>query len=221
MEQPLDWYQLLITPVLDIGRSVVTFLPNLISAFFIMAMGVAAALLVQVFLRAFLRSVGFDRFSKSIRLLPDEESRPPHQYVATVVYWLIVVSVAVMALERLKLRNVSFQIDMIVGYTIAVLVVAVVGMAGLFLSMLVHRVIRGAAASAGYAKPDLLADGAKWVVLISTALACMFHIGVPREILLMVLGVTYVTLCITFVLAFGVGGTGFASSLLNRLLDKK
>ena len=107
------------------------------------------------------------------------------------------------------------------GFALGVLGVSALGVVALLLSVLVHRIVRGTAARAGFANPELMAAIARGLVLVSAVLLGLLQLGIPREILLMVLGVTYLTLCITFILAFGVGGTGFASALLARFMEKK
>lgn len=109
------------------------------------------------------------------------------------------------ALNRLQLGNVAFQLQTFVGYVTAVLTTAILA-AGLILSLFIYRVVLATATVAQFGRPKLLATAAQWAVVFATGLLCLAHIGVPREIIAGAVGITYLTLCITFVLEFGIGG---------------
>jgi hypothetical protein len=222
----VDWNQLVIDPLMLMVREAIAFIPNIITSVLIIVMGFILALLARELLSAFLKSVGFDGFSKRINLFPksnEEEGDKllPHQYAARWAYWIVLLSVIVSVFERLRLRAVSMPVESLVGFAVTVFVASMIAVVGLFLSMLAHRVVLATARDVGFAKPETLANAAKWTVVFSTAIICMFQIGIPREIILIVLGATYLTLCVTFVLAFGIGGTGFAATVLGKLTDRK
>jgi hypothetical protein len=107
----------------------------------------------------------------------------------------------------------------VIGFAVAVFVAAMIAVVGLFLSMLAYRVVLATAGSVGFVKPERLANVVKWSVVFSTALICLFQIGIPRDVIMMILGGTYISLCITFIIAFGIGGSGFAATVLGKLVD--
>lgn len=226
MERELDWNHLLVDPLTSAARNAIAFIPNIITSLLIILMGLILAILAREFLKAFLKSVRFDEFSRRINLFPEsKEGSPdklsPHQYASLWVYWLVLLSAIVSVFDRLRLGAVSFQIDAVVGFAVAVFVAAIIAIAGLFLSMLAYRVVLATAGSVGFAKPERLANVVKWAIVFSTALICLFQIGIPKEIILIVLGATYLTLCITFAMAFGIGGAGFAAKVLDKLLESR
>ncbi len=226
MEPELDWKHLLIDPLTSAAKGAISFIPNIITSLLIILIGLILAILAREFLKAFLKSVRFDEFSRRINLFPEntEEGADkllPHEYASLWAYWLVLLSAIVSVFDRLRLGAVSFQIDAVVGFAVAVFVAAIIAVAGLFLSMLAYRVVLATAGSIGFAKPEKLANVVKWAVVFSTALICLFQIGIPKEIILIVLGATYLTLCITFAMAFGIGGAGFAAAVLNKLLDSR
>ncbi|OVE76568.1 hypothetical protein BVX98_05555 [bacterium F11] len=226
MEFQIDWAKLVLNPLKEMLMGVVAFTPNLISSLFTIILGVALAYLAKIVIQTFLRSIGFDGFATKIHLFSDETGKddqkiPPHKFGGVIVYWTIIFSVVIMALSKLRLKAISFQLNTLFTYAITVIIISAIVVAGLFLSMLICRIIKAAALSAGYSKPDTIANISKWIVLFFTFSICLYHIGIQREIFLIVLGVTYLTLCITFVIAFGIGGSGFAATILNKLVEKK
>lgn len=224
MDPIMDWNQLVVVPLTVMVRDAVAFIPNIVASLFIVMIGVVLAILTRGIVTLFLKAVGFDAFSKQAQLFPEAgkdaaPGRLPHEYVGTIGYWAVILSTVGVALNRLRLGGIAFQIETFVQYITTVITVAILAAAGLFLSLVVYRVVYATAAKAGFGRPQALAAAAKWGVVFSTAMLCLFRIGVPREILVGVLGATYLTLCITFVLAFGIGGTGFAASVLQKWTD--
>jgi hypothetical protein len=223
VELQLDWDQLVVKPLADMLREIIAFTPNVVSSLLTILFGIFVAIVAREVVRLFLKSAGFDSFVEKVGLFTkgakDEKPKTaPHQYGGLIAYWIVIFSVVIAALDNLQLRAVSFQVGVVFNYAVTVLTVAILAVIGIFLAMVVGRVIHSAATSAGYAKPAALAGVGKWTVIALTFLICLFRAGVPEQAFLIFLGATYLTLCITFVIAFGVGGAGFASEVLRRLL---
>ncbi len=223
MEFSLDFNQLVLQPLGDMLRGIVAFIPNVIISAVTVLFGVLLAVIAKHIVRLFLKSVGFDSFSAKIGLSPESGEggsgqTAPHEYAALVVYWVIVITAVIFALNDLRLHGASIEANAFFDYALTILTVTVLAIVGLVLSMLVYRVVKTAATNVGYARPEVIAAVGKWVVLSFVFMVCLFRIGVPQELLLSFLGVTYITLCITFIISFGIGGAGFASEVLRKML---
>jgi uncharacterized membrane protein len=223
MELSLDLNQLLVQPLTDMLKGIIAFIPNVISSVLTIVIGVLVAVIARKIVQLFLKSIGFDDFSAKIGLSPESSEEgarqtAPHQYVALVVYWIVIFTAIILALHDLKLHGASIEANAVFDYALTILTVTVLAIVGLVLSMLVYRVVKKAATSVGYERPDVIAAVGKWVVLSFVFLICLFRIGVPEELLLGFLGITYITLCITFIIAFGIGGAGYASDVLRKVL---
>lgn len=229
METVSDWDRLVLIPLGDMFRNAIGFIPNIVSSLFILLLGALAARLAQLLLSALLKSLGFNQFSKLIpwhategEPAADSDERPlPHELVGRLAYWLVFLSFTAVALERLNLRMISFHIGTFVQFGVSLVVVTVLAVLGLLVSLLVRRAVESAAKRGGFGQPVFIAKTAQMAVVFSTALLCLTLLGVPKEALLIVLGATYLTLCIAFVISFGVGGASAASTLLNRWVGKK
>lgn len=223
MEFSLDFNQLVMQPLAEMMKGIIAYIPNVVSATLTILFGVFLAIVAKAAIRVLLKSASFDAFSVKIGLFPDSREAgvpgtAPHQYLALIVYWVIVLSAVIIALGNLRLHAASMEVNAIFGYALTILTVVVLAIIGLVLSMLVYRIIKTTATSAGYSRPEIPATVGKWVVLSFVFLVCLFRIGIPQEAFLIFLGATYVTMCITFIIAFGIGGSGFASEVLQKLL---
>lgn len=133
------------------AKSVVGFIPHLISALLVFALGYLAALLTRERLRLFLKSLSFDRYSQQIQMLPEraEDGEPiltPSQYASRVAYWIVLFSFFLVGLDKLTLHALSLHGGTVVGFALGVLGVSALGVGALLLSVLVHRIVRGTAA---------------------------------------------------------------------------
>jgi hypothetical protein len=87
----------------------------------------------------------------------------------------------------------------------------------MFISFVASFIAKAFAQNIGLEKPVFFAALLKWSVLIFTFVACLIYLGLPPEVILIGVGIAYVTLCITFVIAFGVGGAAWAGKILGKL----
>ncbi len=223
MEVSLDFNQLVVQPLVEMVKGIVAYIPNIISSLLIIILGVLLAVIAKYLVTIFLRSVGFDSFSQKIGLVTEQREEgasetAPHQYGAAIVYWIIVLTAVIFALRNLRLRGASYEVDAVFSYALTIITVAVLAVVGLVLSMLVYRIVKRTAEGVGHARPELLASVGKWMVLTFVFLVCLFRIGLPENLLIGFLTITYGTLCITFVISFGIGGARFASEVLAKLL---
>ena len=101
-------------------------------------------------------------------------------------------------------------------------IVAIIAVVGIALSMVVHRIIRSTAKSTEMSKPELSANIARWIILTFTGIVCLSQVGIRLDVdmLLIPAGVILVTLCITFILAFGFGGRDWAQRMLEKIGKK-
>lgn len=220
----LDWNQLVVLPLKGMFVETVRFLPDLVAGLLTILVGWLLAQMVRLVVQVCLRSMGFDAIAGKIGLTEltggAEGKLAPHKWFGLAAFWWTMVVVFTVALDRFRMRMVSAQVDQILSYVVAVFMVSVIAVAGIFLSMILSRVVKGAAEAAQIGRPELFGGIAKWSVLVFTATVCLSRIGLPRDIFMVFFSVTYLTLCISFVLAFGLGGTVWAGRILERFSKK-
>ena len=219
-----SWNELVVEPLKMIGINIVAFLPNIVSALLILFAGWVVAHIVRVLLKKCLKSMDFDKIAEKIGVKSllggDEQKLLPHVWFSVLGYWMTLFVAFLMALDNLNLRIMSTRLEELFSYLMTVIVMLIIVVAGMFLSMVVSRVVKTTAESIKMNNPGRIANVARWLVLTMTLIICLVHIGLPRDIFVVVIGGTYLTLCITFILAFGIGGSRWASTLLEKFTKK-
>jgi hypothetical protein len=222
----LSWSQLVVEPLNKFFMDMACYIPDLLIAICILLTGWVVGRILQLIVSFFLRSVGFDGFAKKIGiidLLKDSECKcEPHKWFGLLVFWVSIFVAVAVSLNRLRLSVVSNQLSSFMQFVLQLFIAAVILIAGMFFSVIVAKIIRAVAEDIKVSKPDLCAKLARYIVLVFAALAALVELGMPSQIIFSAVAIVFVTLCITFVIAFGVGGIGWASKVLDKTVkDKK
>lgn len=220
-KQTLDWNSLIVEPLKDLLLDIAGFLPDLLVAICILLIGCLVAKLAQIIVSFFLKTIGIDQFAESIGisslLKKGEKSIPPHQWFGALIFWVVIIVSLVMSSDQLRLRIASRQLDSFLYFSFKAFGALVIFVIGMCFSLIAYKVVRAVAENLQIQPPNLYANIAKWTTLIFTAIASLNQIGLPPDIILTALGIALGTLCVTFILAFGIGGTVWAGKVLNKL----
>jgi len=220
-KQTLEWSTLVVEPLKDLLMDIAGFLPDLLVAICILIIGCAVAKLAQIIVSAFLKAVGIDQFAESIGisglLQKGEKPIPPHKWFGSLIFWVVIIVSLVMCSDQLHLRIASRQLDSFLYFSFKAFGALVIFIIGMCFSLIAYKVVRAVAENLQIQPSNLYANIAKWTTLIFTAIASLNQIGLPPEIILTALGIGLGTLCITFILAFGIGGTTWAGKVLNKI----
>jgi len=123
-----------------------------------------------------------------------------------------------MALDQLRLNMASSQLDHFLFFFVTVFTALLTFVFGMFLSFIFSRLVKTFGDNLKMPQVELWANMTRWTIMGFTLIICLGQIGMPPQILLMAVAIAFVTLCITFVLAFGMGGVGWAGKVLDKTL---
>lgn len=132
-------------PILGMLNNVLSFIPNLIGAAIILAIGFYLAKLIKELLAAFLRRVNIDRFQTKLGMKADKDSVQLSDAIANIVYVLILIPIIIAALNTLKISVITEpavamlnSIFLMIPNIIAAIVILLIG---IFLAKLVANLI--------------------------------------------------------------------------------
>jgi len=223
--EPMTWDQLVVQPLEKMAMEAVRFLPDLIAAVITLVIGWVIARIAGVVVSKFLKSVKFDSFADKLGLTglleQDGKKTAPHQWCGQLTFWLVMLFAVISSLGQLNFHLASRRLDEFYFFVVTVLTTLTIFILGIFLSFLCAKIVHTVTHKLSVPKPEFYANITKWTVLVFTFLISLTQIGMPPQVVLIVLGVAYITLCITFIVAFGAGGTAWAAKLLDRTLERK
>jgi hypothetical protein len=220
---PADWQTLVADPIREFFTGILVYLPGLITALCILAAGWLLGKLAQLIVSVFLKHIGFDKMADQAGLsrLLTEGAAAPHRQAGRLTFWIVITVTLIACLEQLNLQLLSSGLSALSGFIFSILTGLVIFIAGILLSHLADKTVRALAQTLNTGRPGLYAGTAKWGILVFTVLFCLMRAGLMSQVIIVILGMAALTLCITFILAFGIGGTRWAAKVLDKTMKEK
>jgi hypothetical protein len=189
---------------------VVGFIPNLISAVVILALGYLVSRLVASVARRLLARVGFDRFAAShLRFWSTDSKRSASGAVGSAVFWLGILVTLSLAANSLDLHTLSAGLNRILGFIPRVLIACVIIAVALAVSRMVAGLVGGAGRGA-------LARGAEVAVMVLAVFMALDELGVSKTIVTTTFTALLGAAAVAAAIAFGVGNIGLAREYTQR-----
>jgi hypothetical protein len=202
------WREILVNAFSELGANVAGFLPNLVGALLMLALGWALARALEAVSNRGLRTVGLDRISTRLRIaevLERSEMRLSlSQIIARLLFWLVFLVFVLSGVEALGLSAVTATIDRLITFIPNVIAAGLIAIAGLLLARFVAGIVSSAAAASGLPSAPRLGF-----------LAQLLSGGLVLVVALEQLGIETSVLVLPFTVA--IGAAGFAVGLAFAL----
>lgn len=216
----------MIAPIQDVGQAllgllneVLLFLPRLLTFAVILLVGYIIARIVRDLLTKLLHVVHFDAIAERAgvsRALELAGTRmDAARVLALVVFWWIFLVFIEMAVNSLGLVEVTAFINSVLAYIPNVFVAILILIVGSLLANVVAGAIRGATAEAGLTTSGLLANVARWAILVFAFLAALTQLNVAQSMIFILFAAMVGMLALAGGLALGLGGVDTARSLVS------
>lgn len=211
------------TPLLDdLGNLLTQFkenlisnIPNVIFAIFIVVIGILIARLFQTVVNRFMTNL--DRFIISGKLrnkIQHLRLERSARLFGKIVFWIITVFFLSVATEVLGLPIFTAWLSGLVKYLPNLLIAAIIVFLGIIGGKLLRDVISSASNTAGLAYGIMLGRIAQYAILILTALIAADQVGIDIGILSGVIDIVLGAILLAAALAFGLGARTSVSNIL-------
>ena len=198
-------------------------LPGIVALLVALALSAAAAWVLALLLRRFLRGIRFDERLEGWGLsgLADWSPRKrPTLLVTRTVSWLVVLVgflIGIAAFDAAITSELAMQLFRYLPNVVAAVALFLLG------NVLARFLARGVLISAvnhnvQYAR--LLSLGVKWLVLILAAAMALEHLGIGGKIVELAFGIMFGGIVLALALAVGLGSKDLVSRSLERQADK-
>lgn len=189
-------------------------IPSVLAAILIIAVGVFIAKLVGKLLESLLAGVGADSLIEKVTGNA-EKKLALSKILGNVVKYVLVIIFLVQGINVLNLPVLTEVGAAIIGYMPAVLSAVLIIAVGLFAA---HTAEAALVKKFPSAKAGALA--AKAAIYVLAAFLCLSQLGVATTIVETTFILIIAAVCVAAAIAFGVGGKGFASRMLDKLEKK-
>ncbi len=207
-----------LAPVRDMVGEILGFLPNLLGAVVVFAIFFFVAKIVQRLVTNVLKSFGFDNLPAWLGFEGAKEGAQTASSIAGYVVLTILLFLgAIQAANTLGLAVVSGLANELLQGLFAILVAVVIFAIGLFLSRLAYKAI----VASGHGQSTVLANVARFAILILTGAMALHRTNLAPEIVNLAFGALIVGLAVAAGLAFGLGGREEAARVIASWRSKE
>ncbi len=218
-----NWGSVFTQSLQGIWYGVASFVPTLIIAIIIFAIGWVLAALVEKLVEGLFRAFKLDAALKSAGL-EDVVERSGYKlnsgrFVGVLVRWFVIVVFLIASFDILGLSQVnSFLKDVVLSYLPQVIVAVLVLMVAVVIADAMQKVVVASARAAHVKSAGLLGSITKWAIWIFAILTALFHLGIaPALIQTLFMGIV-VAAAIATGLSFGLGGKEVAGRMLEKTI---
>ncbi len=197
---------------------ILDFLPDLLAAILILAVGYLASRLLAAAIERVTRVAGLDRFSEAngigTVLVGTGISDPMSRILGRSAFWILMLVFVVNAIDRIGLPQVSSTLNAFVMYLPKVVGAAFILMVGLFIARVVRGVLEGTAETMGIEFAGPLSTSAYVLLVIIAASLAIGQLELETEILYDVISITLMSAGAAAAIAFGLGSKEVAANVL-------
>jgi len=215
-----NWGDAVTQAILSVGYGVLNFLPKLLIALIIFAIGWVLAVLIERLVESLFKALKVDSLLKSAGL-EDVVKRAGHNlnsglFVGALIKWYVIVVFLIASFDLLNLHQVNLFLMGVVNYLPQVIVAILILMVAIVVGNAMHRIVVASARAAHVRSSELLGRFTKWSIWIFALLAALDSLNIAQDLIMIILTPLFAGIALAFGLAFGLGGKGVAEKIIER-----
>jgi small-conductance mechanosensitive channel len=195
------------------------YIPQLIGAILILIVGYIVARILQAVVARVLQAIGFDRWMErgGIKQFFDraQTSETPATVLGMLVFWFVFIIAVTMAADALGIQQVSEVLAQLIAYIPSIIAAILILILAALLANFLAGIVRGATGS------DLLANIARYAIIIYAAFAAITELGIAVQLtaptFLIILG----AVALAAAIAFGFGAQGVARDIVEKAYERR
>jgi hypothetical protein len=221
----LEWENLIADPVRQMLTRILGYLPVLLGALVILIVGWIVAKAIRRILDWLLKTIRFDALADKAGipaiLRKGDLKISAREVVSSLVYWLIMIMVLVMAVDALGLPKASDVLATLFAYVPKVIAALLVLVVAMFLASFVSGIVHTAAGNANLPRPEIFAGVSRWAIIIFAVTVSLGELGIATLLVTATFNIILGGVCLALALAFGLGGKDAAARYLEELKQKR
>ena len=224
MQTVQDMGDAVLLSVTEALQNFLGFLPQLVGAIIVLVLGWIIAGLLAGLVERVLKSVGFEKAAESTGIAGFVRQAGTDwtvsKVVAEIVKWFVRLVAIQAAASILGMTQISAIINSILLWLPNLIVALAIIVLGAFIANFVASLVRGATGQMGLGNPDLMANIARYAIIVFAVIAAVDQLGIAETVVntLFIGAVGSVALAIA--LAFGLGGQQVAAQVAQGWYEK-
>lgn len=215
-----NWGDVFTRSLQGVWYGVIDFVPNLVIALIIFAIGWVLASLIERLVEAVFKGLKVDPALKSAGL-EDVVKRAGHNlnsgmFVGALVKWFIIVVFLMASFDVLGLGQVNSFLKDVVTYLPEVIVAVLILMVALIVANVMHRIVVASAKAAHIKSAEILGKVTKWAIWIFAILTALYNLGIAPGLVQTIVMAVFAGAALAIGLAFGLGGKDAAQKIVEN-----
>jgi hypothetical protein len=218
-----NWGAVFTQSLQGIWYGVVSYVPDIIIAVIVFAVGWILASLVEKLVEGIFKSFKIDVLLKNAGL-EEVVERSGHKlnsgrFVGALIKWFVIVVFLVASFDILGLSEVNlFLKEVVLSYLPQVIISVLVLLVSVVIASVVEKLVIASSRAAQIKSATLLGAVAKWAIWIFAILTALIHLGIaPTLIQTLFMGIV-VAAALASGIAFGLGGKEVAGKILEKTI---
>ncbi len=218
------WGEVFTNSLQRVWSGVESFVPNLVIAIIILAIGWILAVLVERLVEHLFKALKVDTALRSAGL-EDVVERAGHKlnsglFVGALVKWFIIVVFLMSSFEVLGLTQFSIFLNQVVGYLPQVIVAVLILMVAMVVGNTMERIVIASSKATNVRSAEMLGHITRWTIWIFAILTALFNLGIAPSIIQTVITAVFAGAALALGLAFGLGGKDYAQKILEKTMKR-
>lgn len=219
-----DWTKIVFESLLELGRSIMSALPNILGALFLIILGWFLAKLLSFLVKRGLKIIGFDKIIEKVQLerMFDKVKITilPSQLVARFVYWVILLIFFLTASDTLGWAVVSESISDLIAYLPKLFSGIIIFIIGLYIANFIKRALKGVFDSLNVTSGGFISNFAFYIILIIISLTAIKQAGVDTNIITSNISIILGGILLAFAISFGIGSRTVLFNILSAFYTR-
>jgi hypothetical protein len=216
-----SWGTVFTQSLQDIWIGFASFVPTLIIAIIIFAIGWVLGALLQKIVEGIFTTLKVDSALKSAGL-EDVVHRSGYTlksgvFVGAIVKWFVIVVFLIASFNVLGLNDVNaFLSDVVLSYIPQVLIAVLVLMVGVVIADALSKIVMASARAAHVKSAHLLGSITRWSIWIFAILTALLHLGIAPDLIQIIVEGVVLAIAVAIALAFGLGSKEVAGEIVRK-----
>ena len=217
------WGNVFTRSLQGVWYGVANFVPNLVIALIIFAIGWVLAALIEKLVESIFKGLKVDAALKSAGL-EEVVKRAGHNlnsgaFVGTLVKWFIIVVFLIASFDVLGLSQVTEFLRQVVYYLPQVIVAVLVLMVAVIVANAMQKLVVASSRAAHIRSAELLGRVTKWAIWIFAILTALITLGIAPSLIQMIITAVFAGAALALGLAFGLGGMDAARNWIEKTTE--
>lgn len=218
------WGEVFTNSLQRVWVGVENFVPNLVIAIIILAIGWILAVLVERLVEHLFKALKVDVALKSAGL-EDVVERAGHKlnsglFVGALVKWFIIVVFLMSSFEVLGLAQFTIFLNQVVEYLPQVIVAVLILMVAMVVGNTMERIVIASSKATNVRSAEMLGHVTRWTIWVFAILMALFNLGIAPSIIQTVITAVFAGAALAIGLAFGLGGKDYAQKILEKTMKR-